>query len=142
MCTASPAWWMGMRVFKSSQQPALSEAALLDATRHVVGDMPGNSKPDAAPAPSADLVVWHAGIEVLSAAETLEAAAALDGRLDDDEGSQCPVCNVAGLAEARCCGLLALHAGLIGRVRGQGVSLQQEWVGDLSRSQAAAEVSL
>ena len=81
-------------------------------------DTPGKCKPDAAPAPITDLVVGHAGIQVLSAAETLEAAAALDGGLYDDEGSQCPVCSVAGLANKTCRGLLALHAGLIGRVGG------------------------
>ena len=111
----------------SSQQPAISGPGLLDTCRHIAGDMPGNCKSGAAPAPTADLVVGHAGIEILPAAESLEAAAALDGGLDDDKGSQCPVCNVAGLAEEPRRGLLALHAGLIGRVWGQGVGLQQKW---------------
>ena len=44
-------------------------------------DTPGKCKPDAAPAPITDLVVGHAGIQVLSAAETLEAASALSAVL-------------------------------------------------------------
>ena len=143
-CTCTPTTSLvdGHAHIVSSQQPANTGLGLLDASEHAAGDRPGNCRSAAAPAASADLVVWHAGIEILPAAEPLEAAAALDGGLDDDEGSQRPVCNVTGLAEERRRGLLALHAWLIGRVWGQGVRLQQKWVGNLSRSQAAAEVGL